>query len=88
MALRRANLQLFVDLRQNPGPEQLDALQHGRMGHSTDIHLQDLARMTEQFVQMKDSIGHLVRPTRKQHAASLEVVGAAGRRHPRATNLR
>ncbi len=37
------------------------------MGHAADAHLQDLPRVTKEFVQVKDAFSHIVGPTGEDH---------------------
>src|SRR3954454_2485042 len=72
MALRGTSLlELLSDLRKDLGAEQFDALQERRLWHASDVHLEDLAPVAEQFVEMKDPVGDFVRAPEKYHAAAL-----------------
>jgi hypothetical protein len=38
-------------------------------GHASDIHLQDLSRMPQEFVQVDDAVGDLIGSAGEHHAA-------------------
>jgi hypothetical protein len=46
-------VELFADLRENLGAEQLDGFEERGVRHAADVHLQDLAGVAEQRVQVK-----------------------------------
>lgn len=54
--------ELLADLGKDLGAEQLDALEEGGVRHAADVHLQDLARVTEQLAEVQDPVGDLVGP--------------------------
>ena len=53
-------MELLADLGQDLGAEQLDALEEAVLGHGADVHLQDLAGVAEQLMQVQDAVGDLV----------------------------
>ena len=53
------------------GAEELDALEEVGVRHAADVHLQDLAVVAEQLVQVQDALGDLVGAAGEDHAAGL-----------------
>jgi agmatine/peptidylarginine deiminase len=62
------------DLREHLGAKQFDALQNGSVRHTADIHLENVSRVAEEFVQVQDALGDLVRAAREHHAAALKQI--------------
>jgi hypothetical protein len=48
-------VELLADLGQDLGAEQLDALEEAGLGHAADVHLQELAGVAEQLMQVEDA---------------------------------
>src|SRR5438132_12263000 len=49
-------VELLADLREHLGAEELDALEEVGVRHAADIHLQDLAVVAEQLVEVEDAV--------------------------------
>src|SRR5687768_4598084 len=59
----------FLIWRRTSGAEQLDALEEGGVRHAADVHLQDLACVAEELVQVEDPVGDFVQPADEDHPA-------------------
>src|SRR4051794_326859 len=70
--------ELLADLGEDLGAEQLDGLEEGGVGEAADVHLQDLAVVAEQLVEVEDAVGDLVRSAGEHHPAGLVVAPPAG----------
>ena len=80
--------ELLPDLWEDFGAEQLDALEEGGVRHAADVHLQDLARVAQELVQVEDALGDFVRPADEDHPARLIVDGATDPERSGAADLR
>ena len=79
--------ELLADPGKDLDAEQLDALEEGGVRHAADVHLQDLAGVTEQLAQVQDPVGDLVGAAGEHHPARLVVGGSSRRRGRRAPGL-
>src|SRR4051812_42916560 len=79
--------ELLADLGKDLSAKQLDALEEGGMRYAPDVHLQDLPRVAEKPVQVKDAVGALVRSAGEYHSTRLEVSPSARRRTHWSTDL-